>query len=245
MQDRFHLESIAMDRRQFGSSAASALGLAAMAPWGQARALDVGRLSNAEAAQGLKAALERGAIAAVDLLGRPDGFLANPKVRIPLPGFLADGAKFLRAMGRGKQVEELEVAMNRAAEAAVPLARQLLVDAVKGMTVTDAKNILTGGETSVTNFFADKTRAPLSMRFLPVVTKATEKVGLAEKYNRVAGKASGMGLVKQEDATIEQYVTRKALDGLYFMIGEDEKKIRQDPVGGGSAILKKVFGALK
>lgn len=234
-----------MDRRRFGSSAVSALGLAAMAAWRPAWALDVGRLSNAEAGQGLKAALERGAIAAVDLLGRPDGFLANPKVRIPLPGFLADAARFLRAMGRGKQVDELEVAMNRAAEAAVPMARQLLVDAVKGMSVTDAKNILMGGDTSVTTFFADKTRTPLSTRFLPVVTKATQKVGLAEKYNRVAGKASAMGLVRQEDATIEQYVTRKALDGLYVVIGEEERKIRQDPVGSGSAIIKKVFGALK
>jgi len=234
-----------MDRRQFSSSAVSALGLAAMAVWREAQAAGIANLSNAEASQGLKAALERGAGAAVDLLGRPDGFLANPKVRIPLPGFLADAAKFLRAMGRGKQIEELEVAMNRAAEAAVPLARQLLVNAVKTMTVTDAKNILTGGDTSVTIFFADKTRAALSTRFLPVVTKATEKVGLAEKYNRVAGKASGMGLVKKEDATIEQYVTRKTLDGLYLVIGEEEKKIRQDPVGSGSAILKKVFGALK
>jgi len=234
-----------MDRRQFSSSALSALGLAAMAVLSEAEAAGIADLTNAEASQGLKAALERGAVAAVDLLGKPDGFLANPKVRIPLPGFLADAAKFLRAMGRGKQIEELEVAMNRAAEASVPLARQLLVNAVKTMTVTDAKNILTGGETSVTTFFADKTRAPLATRFLPVVTKATEKVGLAEKYNRVAGKASGMGLVKKEDATIEQYVTRKTLDGLYFVIGEEEKKIRQDPVGSGSAILKKVFGALK
>lgn len=234
-----------MDRRQFSSSAVSALGLATAAAWRQARALDVGSLSNAEASQGLKAALERGANAAVDLLGRPDGFLGNPKVRIPLPGFLADAAKFLRAMGRGRQVDELEVAMNRAAEAAVPLARQLLVNAVKGMTVTDARKILTGGETSVTAFFADKTRTALATRFLPVVTKATEKVGLAEKYNRVAGKASGMGLVRKEDATIEQYVTRKSLDGLYFVIGEEERKIRQDPVGSGSAILRKVFGALK
>ncbi|MDP3760541.1 MAG: DUF4197 domain-containing protein [Ramlibacter sp.] len=234
-----------MDRRQFSSSALSALGLAAMAVWREAQAAGIADLSNAEASQGLKTALERGAVAAVELLGKPDGFLANPKVRIPLPGFLADAAKFLRAMGRGRQIDELEVAMNRAAEAAVPLARQLLVNAVKGMTVTDAKNILTGGDTSVTAFFADKTRAPLSTRFLPVVTKATEKVGLAEKYNRVAGKASGMGLVKKEDATIEQYVTRKTLDGLYFVIGEEEKKIRQDPVGSGSAILKKVFGALK
>ena len=234
-----------MHRRQFSSSAVAALGLAAIVVWSEAEAVGIADLSNAEASQGLKTALERGAVAAVDLLGKPDGFLANPKVRIPVPGFLADAAKFLRAMGRGKQIEELEVAMNRAAEAAVPMARQLLVNAVKTMTVTDAKNILTGGDTSVTTFFADKTRAPLAIRFLPVVTKATEKVGLAEKYNRVAGKASGMGLVKKEDATIEQYVTRKTLDGLYFVIGEEEKKIRQDPVGSGSAILKKVFGALK
>jgi hypothetical protein len=234
-----------MDRRQFSSSAVSALGLAATAVWREAQAAGIADISNAEASQGLKTALERGAVAAVDLLGKPDGFLANPKVRIPLPGFLADAAKFLRAMGRGRQIEELEVAMNRAAEAAVPLARQLLVNAVKGMTVTDAKNILTGGDTSVTTFFADKTRTALATRFLPVVTKATERVGLAEKYNRVAGKASGMGLVKKEDATIEQYVTRKTLDGLYFVIGEEERKIRQDPVGSGRAILNTVVGALK
>ena len=234
-----------MDRRRFSSSTVSALGLAAMAVLREAESAGIADISSAEASRGLKTALERGAVAAVDLLGRHDGFMANPRVRIPLPGFLADAARFLRAMGRGKQIDELEIAMNRAAEAAVPLARQLLVNAVKGMTVTDAKNILTGGDTSVTTFFADKTRTALAARFLPVVTKATEKVGLAEKYNRVAGKASGMGLVKKEDATIEQYVTRKALDGLYFMIGEEERKIRQDPVGSGSAILRKVFGALK
>ena len=234
-----------MDRRQFNSSAVSVLGLAAMAACRQAHALGVGDLTNAEASQGMKAALERGALAAVGLLGTPDGFLANPKVRIPLPGYLADAAKFLRAMGRGKQVEELEVAMNRAAEAAVPLAKELLAGAVRNMTLTDARKILAGGETSVTLFFAEKTRTPLAGRFLPVVKRATEKVGLAEKYNRVAGKAAGIGLVKQEDASIDHYVTRKSLDGLYFMIGEEERKIRRDPVGSGSAILKKVFGALK
>ena len=100
-------------------------------------------------------------------------------------------------------------------------------------------------ETSVTTFFIEKTRTPLAGRFLPVVKKATEKVGLAEKYNRVAGKAAGMGLVKQEDASIDHYVTRKSLDGLYFMIAEEEKKIRRDPLGSGSAILKKVFCSLK
>lgn len=233
-----------MHRRLFIASVPSLL-LAVPATGLPAQASGLAGITGAEASQGIKTALERGAVAAVALLGRPDGFLANPQVRIPLPGFLADAARFLRAMGRAKQVEELEVAMNRAAEAAVPLARDLLVDAVRTISVTDARKILTGGPTSVTAFFADRTRVPLAARFLPVVTKATDKVGLAEKYNRVAGKAAGMGLVKQEDATVEHYVTRKSLDGLYFMIGDEEKKIRQDPVGTGSAILKKVFGALR
>lgn len=234
-----------MDRRQFNSTTASTLGLLTLAAWQQARALTLNDLSNAEASQGLKTALERGAVAAVNLLGKPDGFLGNPKVRIPLPGFLEDAGKLLKTLGQGKRVDELVTSMNRAAESAVPMAKDLLVSAVKSMNVEDARKILSGGDTSVTGFFADKTRTPLAARFLPVVTKATEKVGLAEKYNNVAAKAAGMGLVKKEDANIQQYVTGKSLDGLYLMIGEEEKKIRQDPVGTGSAVLKKVFGALK
>ena len=234
-----------MNRRHFNRlSAGSVAALITLAHL-QARALSLGDLTSAEASQGLKAALEKGALAAVSLLGKTDGFLGNDKVRIPLPGFLNDAAKLLKSLGQGKRVDELLTSMNRAAETAVPLAKDLLVSAVKSMNVNDAKKILSGGETSVTGFFAEKTRDPLAVKFLPVVTKATEKVGLAAKYNRVAAKAQGMGLVKKEDANIEQYVTGKSLDGLYFMIGEEEKKIRQDPVGTGSAVLKKVFGALK
>jgi len=132
--------------------------------------------------------------------------------------------------------------MNRAAEAAVPEARVLLVNAAKNMSVEDALKIVKGGDDSVTQFFATKTRAPLTERFLPIVTRATEKQALADKYNAVAGKAAGLGLVKQDDANIQGYVTRRALDGLFFMIGEEEKQIRRDPVGTGSALLKKVFG---
>ena len=234
-----------MNRRHFNSlSAGSVAALIALAHL-QARALSLGDLTNAEASQGLKTALEKGALAAVSLLGKTDGFLGNDKVRIPLPGFLNDAAKLLKSLGQGKRVDELLTSMNRAAETAVPLAKDLLISAVQSMNVSDAKKILSGGETSVTGFFAEKTRDPLAVKFLPVVTKATEKVGLAAKYNRVAAKAQGMGLVKKEDANIEQYVTGKSLDGLYFMIGEEEKKIRRDPVGTGSAVLKKVFGALK
>jgi hypothetical protein len=208
----------------------------------QAHALD---LSETDAAAGVRAALERGATSAVSLLGKTDGFLGNPKVRIPLPGFLADAAKLLKATGQQKRVDELVTAMNRAAEAAMPEAKAMLVGAVKSMSVEDARKVITGGDDSVTQFFAGKTREPLGVKFLPIVTRATEKVSLASKYNAVAGKATSLGLVKKEDANVQQYVTGKALDGLYLMIGEEERKIRQNPVATGSAILKKVFGGLK
>jgi hypothetical protein len=201
--------------------------------------------SESDSAVAIRTALERGAVAAVNLLGRTDGFLGNPKVRIPLPGALADAAGMLRGMGMGKRIDELETAMNRAAEAAVPQARQLLVATVKALSVEDAVRIVSGGDDAATRFFADKTRAPLTERFLPIVTRATEKVALAAKYNAVAGRASNMGLLKPEDADVQRYVTRRALDGLYLVIGEEERKIRRDPVGTGSAILEKVFGSLR
>jgi Protein of unknown function (DUF4197) len=199
-------------------------------------------LSQDDAAAGARLALERGANAAVDLLGRTDGFLGNPKVRIPLPGVLNDAAKLLKATGQQKRVDELVTAMNRAAEAAVPESRTLLVNAAKSMSVEDALSIVRGGETSVTEFFARKTREPLAAKFLPIVKRETAKVSLADKYNAVAGKASGFGLLKKEDADLDSYVTGKALDGLFLMIGEEEKKLRKDPLGAGSSLLKKVFG---
>jgi len=202
-------------------------------------------LSKADATAGVKAALERGAELAVANLGQADGFLGNPKVRIPLPGWLEQGAKLLKATGQGHRVEELETAMNRAAEAAVPAAKPLLLNAVKTMSVADAKGILSGGDTSVTDFFAGRTRTPLSAKFLPIVTDATRKVDLAQKANAVMGKLGGLGLGGKQPQTIEQHVTAKALDGLFMMIGEEERKIRQDPVGTGSALLGKVFGSLR
>jgi hypothetical protein len=213
--------------------------------WDKARALTLDDLSNADASKGLKAALEKGALSAVGLLGATDGFLGNDKVRIPLPGYLNDAAQLLRTFGQGAKVDELLTAMNRAAEAAVPQSKELLLKAVQTMSVTDAKGILSGGNTAVTDFFASKTRPALAVKFLPIVTQAISKVGLADKYNEVAGKASELGLVKKEDANIQQYVTGKTLDGLFLMISEEEKKIRQNPVGYGSAILSKVFGALQ
>ncbi|UCU98697.1 DUF4197 domain-containing protein [Acidovorax radicis] len=232
-----------MQRRHFHQ--ASVMSALLCATWQQAWALSLGDLSNADASSGLKAALTQGAQAAVSLLGRNDGFLGNPKVRIGLPGYLDDAAKVMKSLGQGKRIDELVVSINRAAEAAVPMGKDLLVGAVQKMTVTDAKNILSGGNTSVTTFFAEKTRVPLGERFLPVVNEATEKVGLTQKYNSFASKAAGFGLLKKEDANLAQYVTGKTLDGLYLMIGEEEQKIRQDPAAAGSAIAKKVFGALR
>jgi hypothetical protein len=234
-----------MDRRQFNHIGASSLALLLSATYQQAYALSLGDLTNSDASAGVKEALEKGALAAIGLLGRPDGFLGNEKVRIPLPGYLEDAGNLLKKFGQGRRVDELITAMNHGAEQAIPMAKDLLVSTVKAMNVTDAKNILTGGDTSVTRFFADKTREPLGVQFLPIVNEATNKVGLADKYNSFAGRAANFGLVKKEDANIQQYVTGKALDGLYFVIGEEEKKLRQNPLAAGSDILRKVFGVLK
>lgn len=227
-----------MDRRHFTAAGAgwALIGLAS-------RPALAAALSEADAASGIRAALEKGALAAVGTLGREGGFFDNPKLRIPLPGFLNDAAKLLRATGKGDKVDALVAAMNRAAELAVPQAKTLLVDAAKSISLKDALGIVKGGETSVTDYFSGRTREPLAVKFLPIVTQATQKVALADKYNAVAGKAAAIGLVKQKDANLQQYVTGKALDGLYLMIGEEERKIRRDPVGTGSAILRKVFGA--
>ena len=227
-----------MERRKFTAGVA---GAAAAGLWWPG-VLQAAALSESDAASGVRAALEKGAVVAVQLLGQPGGFLDNPKVRIPLPGYLNDAAKLLRAMGQKRRVEELETAMNRAAEAAVPEAKALLVQTVKAISVEDALRLVRGSDTAVTDFFAGKTRVPLGEKFLPIVTQATEKVQLAERYNAVASRAQGMGLVKPEDANVQQYVTGRALDGLYLMIGEEEKKIRANPVETGSALLRRVFG---
>jgi len=201
-------------------------------------------ITNKEAVAGLKAALEKGSQAAVGALGRTDGFLGNARVRIPMPESLQRTERLMRRMGMGKHADELIVTMNRAAEAAVPEAKQLLADAVKKMTVQDAKGILTGGDTAGTDYFERTTHKQLHDRFMPIVKRATAKVGVAQKYNEYAEKGASLGVVRKDDANLDEYVTGKALDGLYLMVAEEEKKIRKDPVGTGTAIIKKVFGSL-
>jgi len=202
-------------------------------------------ISNAEAGSGLRAALEKGAESAVGKLGVENGFLGNDKVKINLPDSLKRAEPLLRMTGQGGKMDELVVSMNHAAEKAVPLAKPLLMNAIKSMSVTDAKNILSGGDTSVTDFFRQKTSAQLAEQFKPEVKSVTDKAGLSEKYDTVMGPAAKYGIVPPEQATVESYVTARAVDGLFLMIAEEEKSIRQNPVAAGSKIIEQVFGLLK
>ena len=207
-------------------------------------AIGLADLSNKDTVAGMKEALTKGSQAAVEMLAKQDGFLGNDRVRIRLPESLHQVEGLMRCLGMGKYADELVTTMNRAAEAAVAEARPLLVNAVKNMSVQDAKGILTGGEDAATQYFKRSTSAGLTGKFLPIVKKATQKVKLADKYNEFAGKGAKLGLIDQKDADLNNYVTQKALDGLFLMIAEEEKKIRKDPVGSASSIISKVFGAI-
>jgi hypothetical protein len=222
------------------------IGLCALLGWRQTSiAADLSAFTNQQSVTGLKDALAKAGANAVATLGKQDGFLGNPQVKIPLPGPLAKGEKLMRTLGMGKQADELVVAMNRAAEQAVPEAKTLLTNAVKQMSVEDAKGILTGGEDSATKYFRAKTEAALHEKFLPIVTKTTSKVGLAQKYNDLAGKAASTGLIKGDDTKVETYVTQKALDGLYLKMAEEEKAFRANPVKAGTSLAKSIFESLK
>jgi hypothetical protein len=201
-------------------------------------------ITNREAINALKSALDRGARAAVAQLGREDGFLGDARVKIPLPESLRRAEKNMRRFGMGRYADELIVTLNRAAEAAVPEAKQLFIDALRQMSVQDAKGILTGGETAGTEYFRRVTAGQLTQRFLPIVQRATARVGLAQKYNQYAARGVRVGLVDAEDANLDDHVTRKALDGLFLVVAEEERKIRKDPVGTASSLIRKVFGAL-
>ena len=209
-----------------------------------AHALSLADISGKDAGGGLKEALTQGAGKAVEMLGKQDGFLGNPKVKIPLPESVQKVEGLMRGLGMGRQADELVTAMNRAAEAAVPQAKVLLVNAIKQMSVADAKGILSGGEDSATQYFRRTTSVPLAEKFKPVVREAMARVKVAEKYDQFAGKAAKFGLVREQDAHLENYVTQKTLDGLYLMIAEEEKAIRKNPAEAAGQLAKKVFGAL-
>lgn len=204
----------------------------------------IDKLTPAEMNSGLKEALTKGAEVAVAQLGKENGFWSDPKLRIPLPDNLKKVSMLMKTLGMGKQVDALELGMNRAAEAAVPEAKTLLVGAVKSMSLDDAKGILTGANTAATDFFRKKTEGKLTDKFLPIVKGTTDKVGLAHTYNTFAGAAARFGAIKGDQASIETYVTKQGLDRLYKVIAEKEKAFRANPLQSGSELIKKVFGAL-
>ena len=205
-------------------------------------ALSLTELSQGDAASGLKQALNQGAKAAVAQLGRPGGFSSDPQVRIGLPGKLGKAARTMKLMGMGAQVEQLEASMNQAAEAAVPQAQALLLQAVQNMTLQDAKAILAGPQDSATRYLDKSSREQLRSRFLPTVRQATQQVGLAQQYNAFAGQAASFGVIDAQSAQIENYVTEQALNGLFKIIAEQEAGIRRNPAQAAGSLARKVFG---
>lgn len=205
----------------------------------------IDRFSPQEQAESLKQALAQGAETAVKDLAKVDGYLGNPKVRIPLPENLQKVDRTLRKFGMGKYADDLVTSMNRAAEAAVPEAKALLIGAVKNMTVTDAKDILLGKDDAATQFFRRNTEAALGTKFKPIVVQSMQKVSLAQTYDRFAGKGVKLGLVKEQDAHLDDYITRMALDGLFLMMAEQEKAIRANPLQATGDLARKIFSALR
>jgi Protein of unknown function (DUF4197) len=218
--------------------ALSALGTAFAA----SAALDA--LSSRDAAGGLRAALSKGIDVAVAQLGTSNGFLNDPKVSIPLPSALEKADRALSRFGMGGQADELKATMNHAAEKAVAQAKPVFKQALQHMTLSDAKSILSGGDDAGTQYFRRATNAQLAEKFKPIVATETAKLGLTAKYNEYAGKAAQLGLLSAEDANLNDYVTAKALDGLFSRIADEEHEIRKDPLGQTSSLIKKVFGTL-
>lgn len=213
-------------------------------------------LPNSDIASGLKDALAKGTTNAINSLGRNGGFWNNPKVRIPLPGKLEQVGNLARKMGQGARVDAFELSLNRAAEQAVPQVADIFGDAIRKMTVSDARSILTGGDHAATDFFRRVAGDALTARIHPIVAKATASVGVTEKYKEFTAGSGGGGLGSALGALggghksssggspidLDNYVTGKTLDGLFTMIGEEEQSIRHNPAARSSDLLKKVFG---
>ena len=212
---------------------------------GASQATGIDRFTPQQQAESLKQALSQGAESAVKDLARVDGYLGNPEVRIPMPDNLRKVDNALRKIGMGKYADELVTSMNRAAEAAVPEAKALLLAAVKNMTLTDAKDILLGADDAATQYFRRSTETTLSGKFKPIVANAMQKVSLAQTYDRFAGKGVKLGLVDEKDTHLNDYITRKALDGLFLMIAEQETSIRTNPMQATADLARQVFAALR
>ena len=207
-------------------------------------------LSDSQIGAGLKEALSVGAERAVDVLGREGGFLKDASVRIPLPGALGSAAKGLRAAGQGHYVDEFELAVNRAAEQAVPQTLGIVKDTVRNMSLEDVRGILSGGDDAATQFLRKRAGGSLRKAILPIVSNATDSAGATSAYKSLKTQADGMlgglgglgGLVDTGSLDLDGYVTDKTLDGLFLKLAAEEKAIRENPVARTTDLLKTVFG---
>ena len=216
-----------------------------VAPVPVASATGLGGISSQDQVGGLKQALTQGVEAAVTSLAKQDGYLANAAVKIPLPANLQKVEGTMRKFGMGKYADDLTTSMNRAAEAAVPEAKNLLVSAVSNMSIADAQNILMGSNDAATQYFRKNSETALAGKFQPIVVNAMQSVSLAQKYDSFAAKGAKLGLVNAKDANLESYVTQKALDGLFVMMAEQEKSIRTNPLQAVGGLAQKIFSAIK
>lgn len=208
-------------------------------------AAGIDTLSNEEAVDSLKQALAQSVTVATSKLAAGNGFLGNAGVRIPLPRSLQKAEGAMRSFGMKKQADALIIAMNRTAEAAAPEAMILLVDAVRKMTVADAKGILAGDDDAATEYFRDATSGPLAEKLLPIVRKEIAQTGLLNQLNEFIRRGVKLGLVTEKEVDVENYLTQKILDGYFLMMAEEERAIRKDPLGQGNKLLREVFSAFK
>jgi hypothetical protein len=190
----------------------------------------------------LKQALQVGTENAVKLTGRTDGYFSNKAIKILMPERLRTVEKGLRTAGYGAEVDKLVLSMNRAAERAAPEARKIFWDAIGKMTIDDAQRILNGTPTAATDYFKDKTSASLTLAFRPIVDRAMDEVGTARQYNELFGQAKAIPFLKTENYDLDRYVVGKALDGLFRVVGDEERKIRSDPAARVTSLMKEVFG---
>jgi hypothetical protein len=208
-----------------------------------ARRLGLGsELSESKISSGLKQALQIGAEQSVKVTGRPDGFFGNPDIKILMPGNLRSLEKGLRMLGYGPKVDSFVLSMNRAAEAAAPAARKIFIDAITAMTFDDARRILSGGDTAATDYFKLKTTPQLTAAFRPVVERTMATNGVTQQYQALVAQYKSMPFAKNQDLDISHYVVSKALDGLFFELGQEERKIRKDPAAQTTSLLREVFG---
>lgn len=219
------------------------LSLVVLFPWAEAGELSA--VTRGEASQALRESLEKSARAALAKLGKENGFFADPRVKIGLPKNFRKADRVLRGLGQGRKVDDLILAMNRAAEAALPLLREPLGDAVRKLTPADAGTILASGDGAVTRYFRDSSEARLSEQLSPIIRSVSEKSGLTRAYDELAKKLVALAGIKSELSTVEAYVNKQALDGMYAQMAEEERDLRANPGQYAGSPLGKVFGLLK